>query len=82
MKSLQHADGLPQNPSLFLNTIMARNGLKNDAALSRFLKLAAPQISKMRNNRMAVSASTLLQIHDRTEMPIADLRTLLFSPTS
>lgn len=60
-----------------LDTIIAENHLKNDAALSRFLDWAPPAISKLRYNRISVSAEMIIRIHEKTGKSIADIKAAL-----
>jgi len=48
--------------------------LKNDAALSRALKVAPPVISKIRRKALPVGDSMLVKMHDLTGLPIENLR--------
>lgn len=73
-KLLEHPD---YAPGTLLDTLIKRMALKNDAALSRRLKVAAPVISKIRHRRLPVGASLLLRMHDVTAMPINELRSLM-----
>lgn len=66
-----------QDPNKLLDFLIATLGLKNDAALARYLTITAPQLSKMRHGRNQVSGDTLLLIHDATQLPIPALRAVL-----
>lgn len=84
-KNLKHVDMLAANrllepdydPDKLLNTIIKRFELKNDAALSRALKVQPPVISKYRHRRLAMSDAFLVRVHDVFGIAIRDLRTLL-----
>lgn len=52
----------------------------SDAALSRKLMVPPPVISKLRNNKIGVSAGLLVRIHDVTGMSINRVRTMLGLP--
>ncbi|CAH0281144.1 hypothetical protein SRABI118_03782 [Massilia sp. Bi118] len=65
------------NPNRLLDTLLQNMRLKNDAALSRILELAPPIISKIRHQRLPVSASVLIRMHEVTELSIRDLRFLM-----
>lgn len=67
-----------QNPDHLLDTLLAQLGLKNDAALCRFLELSPPQISKIRHKRLIVSPAMLLVLHEKTGKSIQELRDLLY----
>lgn len=72
-----HASHGAQNPGYLLDAVMRKYRLRNDAALCRFLKLSAPQISKIRHRRLAVSSAMLLLLHEKTDISIQELRALL-----
>jgi hypothetical protein len=61
-------------PSNLFDCLISIMKLKNDAALSQALGIGSPIISKIRHNRLPVSASLLLRIHDVTQLPVRDLR--------
>ena len=65
------------NPNQLLDAIQQRMALKNDAALSRFLSVAPPIISKIRHGRLPVGASLLIRMHEETNMSIGELRELM-----
>lgn len=62
-----------------IDALIALNGLKNDAALSRLLEVAPPVISKMRWGTLPVGASFILKAHELGGMLVADVRKLLAS---
>lgn len=57
--------------------IKAVKELKNDARLANFLGFGPPVISKIRQGRIDVSAEVLLRMHERTGIPVAELRALM-----
>jgi plasmid maintenance system antidote protein VapI len=59
-----------------LDTIVERMHLKNDAALSRLLKVAPPVISKLRTGRLALGAAMILSMHENADMAVAEIRQL------
>lgn len=61
----------------FVDFLLERLALKNDAALCRELKVAPPIISKVRNGRMNVTPYLLLRVHEVTGLSVAELRTHL-----
>lgn len=71
----------PQNGNHLLNQLLRRLQLRNDAALCRMLQVAPPHVSKIRHGRLPVTAALLLQIYDKTSIPIDDLRALLYYGT-
>jgi hypothetical protein len=73
-KLLEHPD---YAPGALLDALIDRMSLKNDAALSRSLKVAPPVISKIRHRRLPVGASLLLRMHDVTALPVNELRQLM-----
>jgi hypothetical protein len=65
------------NPDNLLNALIEKLGLKNDAALSRLLKVAPPVISKIRHRRLPVGASILIRMHEVSNLSLTQLRELL-----
>jgi hypothetical protein len=63
-----------------LDALMANLKVTSDAALSRKLMVPPPVISKLRNNKIGVSAGLLVRIHDVTGMSINKVRTMLGLP--
>jgi plasmid maintenance system antidote protein VapI len=70
----------PQNPNLFLDKLLEILALKNDAALARLLEIGPPVISKLRHERVRVTASMLIKAHDATGLSIGQLREVLYTP--
>ena len=64
-------------PERLLDALIARMGLKNDAALCRALEVAPPVISKIRHKRIPVGAWMLIRMHEVTGMSIHELRELM-----
>lgn len=62
-----------------LDCLIANGGLKNDAALSRALDVAAPVISKMRKGRLSLGATLLIYMHETFGMSIRDMKFLVAS---
>lgn len=60
-----------------LDAVAQKLGAKNDAALSRLLGVAPPQLSKIRRGRLPVGATMLLRLHEMTAMSIRELRALM-----
>ncbi|WP_425402740.1 hypothetical protein [Janthinobacterium psychrotolerans] len=56
--------------------MMAKLGLKNDAALSRALEVAPPVISKIRHGRLPVGATLLIRMHEVTDIAIRELKAI------
>lgn len=65
------------DPDRLLDAMLAALKLKNDAALSRQLGIMPPVISKIRHRRTPVSASLLILLHEHSEMPIRELKSLM-----
>lgn len=57
-----------------LNALVSVNKLKNDAALAKALGVDAPVISNLRHGRLPLRSSMILRIHERLNMPVADIR--------
>lgn len=64
------------NPGFLLDYVIGRLKLKNDAALSRVLKINAPAICNIRAKRLPVGNALLISLHDVTGLPIKVLRTM------
>ena len=56
---------------VLLNTIKESRGLKNDAALARFLEVPPAFLSKIRTGKEPVAASMLLRVLDLEIMNIS-----------
>ena len=65
------------DPNHLLDHLISILHLKNDAALSRALEVAAPVISKIRHRRLPVGASMLIRMHEISDMSIGELRLLM-----
>lgn len=63
-------------PGRLIDTIKARLQLRNDAALSRYLEVGAPLISKMRSRRCGLSAGFLIRAHEACGLEIGEMRRL------
>lgn len=59
-----------------LDAVMAKLGLKNDAALARTLEVAPPVISKIRHGRLPVGATLLIRMHEVTDIAIRELKSI------
>ena len=58
----------------FIDFLLTKTQLKNDAALCRLLDVKPPVVSKMRHGRHPVSPFILLRVHDATGIPLPELR--------
>ena len=63
-------------PGRLIDTIKAKLQLRNDAALSRYLEVGAPLISKMRSRRCGLSAGFLIRAQEACGLEIAEMRRL------
>jgi DNA-binding transcriptional regulator YdaS (Cro superfamily) len=61
----------------FVDGLIEKFKVKNDAALCRMLGIAPPQISKIRHGITGVSALMILTIHEKTDMPVKEIKSLL-----
>ena len=57
--------------------LQKRLGVRNDAALSRLLGIAPPNISKMRAGIIPIGPAIILRIHDETDLPIAEIKEIM-----
>lgn len=58
----------------FLDFLQHSLELKNDAALSKKLRVSPPVISKMRHGRLRVGPTILLRAHELTGFPVSEIR--------
>jgi hypothetical protein len=65
------------NINHMFDTVIAQQGLKNDAALSHFFKIAPPVISKTRHGNLLVGPTMILLLHEKGGLPVADIRAML-----
>ncbi|PUA19618.1 hypothetical protein [Glaciimonas sp. PCH181] len=63
-----------QSNNDLIDLAIERAKVKNDAVLSRLMKVAPPVISKIRHGRLAVGSTLMLVIHEVTGMLISDIR--------
>lgn len=64
-------------PFELFDAIKADFGLKNDAALARSLRLAPPQVSKVRNGSLACTDMVILRVHEAFGVPVGQIRFML-----
>ncbi|NHZ66020.1 hypothetical protein [Massilia genomosp. 1] len=69
------------NVGMLLDAVMAKLGVKNDAALSRELGVSPTNVSNIRNLKVALSAAMMIRIHDVADMSITTIRSFLIGPT-
>lgn len=65
------------SPDNFLNRLLGRLQLKNDAALARTLEVTPAVVSRIRNKKVPISANLLLMIHEVSEIAIPELRRMM-----
>ena len=75
-QSLKPVHSTQFEPRDLLGALIKHLGLKNDVTLSRALELAAPLISKLRNDGLPVNAFILIRMHDVSGLSIAESRGL------
>jgi plasmid maintenance system antidote protein VapI len=64
----------------FLDMIMNEHSLKNDAALSKFLYVGPPVISKLRHGRFGLSSDMIIRIHEVTGYGVSDIKLIIGLP--
>lgn len=65
--------------NILLDEAMVTNALKNDAALSRFLHVAPPVLSKLRHGNLVMGPSMILRLHELAGLEVAYVRQKLES---
>ena len=75
--SQQTAPAQDFNANALLDAMLDQLGLKNDAALSRYIGVAPPVISKIRHGTLSVGASMLIRLHEESGLAIRELRELM-----
>jgi predicted house-cleaning noncanonical NTP pyrophosphatase (MazG superfamily) len=63
-------------PNKLLDTLIEKMHLKNDAELCRVLEVQPPIISKIRHRKLNVGATILLRMHEKSNIPIRELKDL------
>jgi predicted house-cleaning noncanonical NTP pyrophosphatase (MazG superfamily) len=63
-------------PNKLLDTLIEKLHLKNDAELCRVLEVQPPIISKIRHRKLNVGATILLRMHEKSNIPIRELKEL------
>ena len=68
----------PSNPETpiarFLTSLLDRHKLKNDAALSRFVGIAPPVISKLRNGLVELTPGHIIRFHEATDLSVKEIK--------
>lgn len=60
-----------------LDDVLAKESLKNDAALSRTIAEKPPVISKLRHGHLPFGSRMILKFHETFGIPVAELRARL-----
>jgi hypothetical protein len=68
-RQLENADA-----NAILDKLKELRQLRNDAALSRLLRIKPPTISKIRSGKHGISAAILIRMHEVFDVPIKELR--------
>lgn len=61
----------------FLDALLEKLNLKNDAAMARVFGLQPPVISKIRNDKLKVGAQLRIDIHEATGWSFNKMRKML-----
>lgn len=73
----EEGEPLRYDPNRLLDSLRARLGLDNDAALAHKLRVRPPTLSKVRTMRVGVSPALLIAMHEASGLTIRDLRWLM-----
>lgn len=65
------------NPEMLLNSLMDRMHLKEDAELAKRLRMDKRLLGQIRERRLQISGSMLMQMQEASGITIAELRRLL-----
>jgi transcriptional regulator with XRE-family HTH domain len=60
-----------------LDDIKKQAGLRDDAALAKYLNVGHPNITRLRHGRHLMGPEMILAIHDATNMPIREIKSRL-----
>lgn len=66
----------PQHPHMLLDMIREKHALKSDAKLAEFLEIEKAILSYIRNGKMQLTPRITIQIYDKTELTIEQIREL------
>jgi plasmid maintenance system antidote protein VapI len=64
-------------PHVLLDYLRRTYDLKNDSKLATALDMLPPQISKIRNGKLKISAAMILAIYDAFVMEVKDIKALI-----
>jgi hypothetical protein len=59
------------------DTVIKQQNCKNDAELSRALKIDPGALSRMRHGKLKVGAVLILRIHKLTNIPVVDIEAMI-----
>ena len=65
-----------------LDELQYKFKVKNDRQLAKALNVSTPVLSRIRNNKSAVSAEIMIRIHEVYGMPIAEIKALCVEASS
>ena len=65
---------MPEN--LLLDHLRKIGGCKSDAQLGKLLGISNPTLSKIRHSRKELSPTVILAIHEKMNVPVAEIREL------
>jgi hypothetical protein len=57
-----------------LDDIKKQAGLRDDAALAKYLNVGHPNITRLRQGRHLMGPEMILAVHDATDMPIREIK--------
>lgn len=69
-------------PARLLDELRSTQGLKNDAALSRFLGVAPPVVSKIRHHQLAIGPALKIRILEKTDMTVHQVNQMIGVPAA
>lgn len=81
MENVAEQQSIKEGNNAILDKMIDRLDLKNDAALSRVLKMPPPVISKLRHGRLPFGAAHQIRAHEVTGWPIAEIKEILGVPS-
>ena len=70
-------ESVTYDPNRLLDALMEQLNVKYDAELARLLGMWAPTLSKIRHGHLPIGASTLIRMHEISDLSIGELRALM-----
>ena len=64
-------------PHILIDFLIDSCNLKNDAQLGRILGIKAPHLSRIRNGQLSSSPAFILAIHEKLNIPVSQIRSLI-----